>query len=92
MPQQETIITIGSLNEHGFLEIEPAKAARIFSIVPEEVEKAFSILQSLDPVGVGARNLTDCLLIQMRNKSEKHVLAYQIVENQLKDLAEKIVP
>ncbi|XJZ27944.1 hypothetical protein ACF5W4_03820 [Bacillota bacterium Lsc_1132] len=53
------------------MEIEPAIATRYFSVTIEEMEQAVHILQSLDQIGVGARNFVDCLLIQMRSKSGK---------------------
>ncbi|MCS6819763.1 MAG: RNA polymerase factor sigma-54 [Chitinophagales bacterium] len=49
----------------------------------EEVEKVLSFIQQLDPPGVGARNLQECLLIQLRRKPYKThstILALQIIE------------
>ncbi|MGJ7922054.1 RNA polymerase factor sigma-54 [Neobacillus sp. LXY-4] len=80
---------IGNLNHHGFLEIEPAIAARIFSIPLTEIEQVITILQSFEPIGVGARNLADCLLIQMRASTDYPSLAFLIVEKHLADLASK---
>lgn len=80
---------IGNLNQHGFLEMEPAIAARMFSVPLTEMEKEIQRLQSFDPIGVGARNLVDCLLIQLRERKQQQSLAYQIVKNHLDDLAAK---
>lgn len=80
---------IGNLNQHGFLEIEPAITARIFSVQLEEIEKVIKMLQSLDPIGVGARNLADCLLIQIRSQSHPHPLAFEMISHHLEDLAAK---
>ena len=80
---------IGDLNRYGFLEIEPAMAAKIMSVSLQEMENAISILQSLDPVGVGARNIRESLLIQMRVKTDYNPLAYVMVEKHLEDIAEK---
>ena len=80
---------IGDLNRHGFLEIEPAMAANIMSVSLQEMENALSILQSLDPVGVGARNIRESLLIQMRVQTDYNQLAYVMVEKHLEDIAEK---
>ena len=93
-PLQITILKflIGNLNQHGFLEIEPAIAARYFSVTDEEMENAIHLLQSLDPIGVGARNFVDCLLIQLRAQPQKHPLAHPIVVNYLEDLAAKRYP
>jgi RNA polymerase sigma-54 factor len=80
---------IGDLNRYGFLEIEPAMAAKIMSVSLQEMENTISILQSLDPVGVGARNIRESLLIQMRAQTDYNPLAYVMVENHLEDIAEK---
>ena len=80
---------IGDLNRYGFLEIEPAMAAKIMSVSLQEMENTISILQSLDPVGVGARNIRESLLIQMRVQTDYNQLAYVMVEKHLEDIAEK---
>ena len=80
---------IGDLNRYGFLEIEPAMAAKIMSVSLQEMENTISILQSLDPVGVGARNIRESLLIQMRAQTDYNQLAYVMVEKHLEDIAEK---
>lgn len=79
---------IGNINEQGYLEIEANIVAQIFSIPLNQVEDIISILQSFDPIGVGAKNLTDCLLIQLRARSDVKELVYIIVENHLNDIAE----
>ncbi|WP_338448943.1 RNA polymerase factor sigma-54 [Niallia oryzisoli] len=78
---------IGHLNQHGYLEIEPVNAAQILSVSMEEMEEAVFILQTLDPVGVGARNLKECLLIQTESQQDSHPLAYPIIEHHMEDLA-----
>lgn len=80
---------IGHLNRHGFLEVEPATAAALLSVSLEKMEYAISILQSLDPVGVGARSFKESLLIQMRVQSDYNQLAYVMVEQHLEDIAAK---
>ncbi len=46
----------------------------------EEVEEALAVVQSLDPAGVGARNLSECLALQLRRLGEGSALACRIVE------------
>lgn len=80
---------IGNLNDHGFLELDVHWTASHFSVPEEEIENMIQILQSLDPIGVGAKDLTDCLLIQLREHENHNELAYKIVKKHLADLAEK---
>jgi RNA polymerase sigma-54 factor len=80
---------IGNLNEYGFLELDANWTASHFSVSVEEIENMIQVLQSLDPIGVGAKDLTDCLLIQLREHENRNELAYKIVKKHLTDLAEK---
>lgn len=80
---------IGNINDNGYLEIEAETVACIFSVSINQVEELIGVLQSFDPVGVGAKNLKDCLLIQLRSMPDFHELAYLLVENNLEDVAEK---
>ncbi|WP_144527887.1 RNA polymerase factor sigma-54 [Peribacillus simplex] len=80
---------IGNLNEYGFLELDTNWTASHFSMSVEEIEKMIQVLQSLDPIGVGAKDLADCLLIQLREHEDRNELAVKIVKKHLTDLAEK---
>jgi RNA polymerase sigma-54 factor len=80
---------IGNLNESGYLTISETEAADILSTDVEKVEEMIWMLQTLEPVGVGARSLAECLLIQLKEQPEEHTVAMAIVEHHLEDLAEK---
>jgi len=90
-PTKEKMLSflIGNINHLGYLEIEPAFAARIFGVSLSEMEQVIGILQSLDPIGVGTRNLPQCLLLQISKRCDAHPLAAPIVKNHLDDLASK---
>ena len=57
----------------------------------EEVEKVLKIVQDLDPAGVGARNLSECLLIQLKRKEENkdRKLAIEILETSFNHFVKK---
>lgn len=57
---------VGNLDEHGFLSCSVNSAARDLDVPLERVERVLEALQRTGPVGVGARNLRECLLIQLR--------------------------
>jgi RNA polymerase sigma-54 factor len=52
----------------------------------EEFEAALGVIQSLDPAGVGARDLRECLLLQLREAKETGTLAYRFVDEGFADL------
>lgn len=53
---------------------------------PVEIESALAVVHGLDPPGVGARNLRECLLIQLRRLGREESLAYRIVNLHFDDL------
>lgn len=58
----------------------------------DELEKILEIIQSFDPAGIGARDLEECLLLQLERKNqkdEKVKLATKIVKTSMDDLAKK---
>ncbi len=51
-----------------------------------EVEEMLAILQKLDPPGVGARDLRECLLIQLREEGDTESLTFRLVQDAFPDL------
>ncbi len=56
---------IGNIDEDGYLRATSEEITAAGPYEPEEVEKAVKAIQSLDPIGVGARDLRECLLLQL---------------------------
>lgn len=59
---------------------------RLVPYQPEEVESALDVVQGLDPPGIAARDLRECLLIQLRRLRREDALAYRIVQERFDDL------
>jgi len=57
---------IGLLDEAGYLTVPLAEVARDLAVPLEQAERALAAVQSLDPTGVGARTLSECLALQAR--------------------------
>lgn len=64
------------LDERGFLDIEPASIARQLGVSCFDVEAAVRTLQSLEPAGIGARCLRECLLLQVERFPASEVPPY----------------
>ncbi|HEY7413314.1 MAG TPA: RNA polymerase sigma-54 factor, partial [Vicinamibacteria bacterium] len=58
---------IQNLDEDGMLRASLGEIANLGPYPPGEVEKALAVVQSLDPAGVAARDLTECLRLQLRH-------------------------
>lgn len=82
-----TEFIIGNLDGHGFLELSIAEICTECACSEEEAEGALRLVQSLDPAGIGARDLQESLLLQLDRLDEEDTLAVRIVEEHM-DLLE----
>jgi RNA polymerase sigma-54 factor len=58
----------------------------------EDLKSALELVQKLEPIGVGARDLKECLLIQMANSGEDMEFEQQLVEKYMDELLENHLP
>jgi len=75
---------IGNLDEDGYLSASLEEIATAGEHKPEHVEAALREVQSLDPAGVAARNLRECMLLQIESANGKGGVAWQVVSNHLR--------
>jgi len=80
---------IGNLNEDGFLTATIEEIAEIGQHQRADVEAALKLVQDFDPAGVAARDLRECLLIQLRGIGMERSCAGQIVSEHLQLLQNK---
>ncbi|MFQ5906144.1 MAG: RNA polymerase factor sigma-54 [bacterium] len=81
---------VDSLDDDGYLRsVTVEEIAEALDVELESVESALALVQSLDPPGVGARNLKECLLIQLRGRGKKDGIEVKIVNEHLNDLKNK---
>lgn len=68
LPEDRMICTalIDAVDETGYLRAEPAEVAQRLGCEIEDVEAVLGVLQGFDPVGVGARDLPECLALQLK--------------------------
>jgi RNA polymerase sigma-54 factor len=78
---------IESLDENGYLITTQEDMASILAVDMESVRDALSIIQSFEPFGVGAIDLKECLLIQLKYKDFHNEKIEAIVKNHLDDIA-----
>ena len=78
---------IGSLDDDGLFVEECAEIARIAGVAEATVERALEVVQQLDPPGVGARSVTEALLIQAEVIGVTNDILRAIIEEHLDDVA-----
>jgi len=81
---------IGNLNEDGYLMMSIDEICQdIGKYQRETVEETLRLIQKFDPIGVAARDLKECLLIQARSRGFKDSLFETIIKAHLENVANK---
>jgi RNA polymerase sigma-54 factor len=75
---------IGNLDENGYLTATLEEIAQAGQYSMEDIEEALTMVQEFDPPGVAARDLRECLLLQMKVLDPQNTLAHEIVSEHLK--------
>ncbi|OGP93034.1 MAG: RNA polymerase sigma-54 factor [Deltaproteobacteria bacterium RBG_16_47_11] len=83
---------IGNLDEDGYLKISLEDICSETNLPAELVERVLRKIQQFDPVGVAARDLKECLLIQLEQISPRDTLAEKIVSEHLSLLKNRNYP
>jgi RNA polymerase sigma-54 factor len=83
---------IGNLDDRGFLNTPVEELSLQHAIPIDKLREAKDLLISFDPVGVGADDLRECLLIQLERLGKRQSLAHRLVDMHLDDLANKRYP
>src|SRR5213594_2722363 len=85
-------LIVGNIDDNGFLQSTPEEMALNSGIPKEDFEKMLALIQSFYPSGVGARDLRECLLIQLRRGGKERSLEYKIVSEHMEDLGKRRFP
>jgi len=80
-------VLIGSIDDDGYLQLDLDGIIGVTPEFPEELfERIIGIIQGLDPAGVGARSLQECLLLQLRQQGKSESLEAVLVRDHLDKL------
>src|SRR4030081_3056648 len=85
-------LIIGNIDDNGFLQTTPEEMALNTGIPQEDFEHMLTLIQSFHPPGVGARDLRECLLIQLKREGRQNSLEYKIVADHMQDLGKRRFP
>jgi RNA polymerase sigma-54 factor len=83
---------VGSLDDRGFLTQTPADIALQTAIPLESVQAALKVLRALEPPGIGAQDLADCLLSQLIAKGRGGSLASRMIRDHFELLTRRRIP
>lgn len=85
-------LIIGNIDDNGFLQSTPEEMALNSGIPKEDFEKGLILIQGFYPPGVGARDLRECLLIQLKREGKEDTLEHKIVSEHMEDLGRRRFP
>ncbi|MGD8290817.1 MAG: RNA polymerase factor sigma-54 [Desulfobacterales bacterium] len=82
-------LIIGNLNKDGYLDVSVEEIELTSGFAVEKIEEILATIQTFDPIGVGARNLSECLLIQAKFLGLDDTIVIDIITNHLPQLEKK---
>ena len=85
-------LLIGNIDDVGVLTTTPEEISRNTGLEAEDLVRVLDVVQTFHPVGVGARDLRECLLIQLKRIGKEHSLEWKIASSHIEDLGKKRFP
>ena len=77
--KENLVLLIGSLDENGYLNESPSNLSLQLNIPYPQFLEALDMLKTFNPAGIGAKDLQECLLIQLIRKQKEDSLAHTII-------------
>src|SRR5436190_3138425 len=93
-PEQWPIaeMLIGNIDEYGYLKATIEELATSSGLPPEKILDVLKVIQTFDPPGVGARDLRECLMLQLERSGQQNTLEYRIVSDFMEALGKRRIP
>ncbi len=85
-------LIIGNIDDNGFIQTTPEEMSMNTGIAQEDFENILTLIQSFYPPGVGAVDLRECLLIQLKREGRQTSLEYKIISEHMQDLGKRRFP
>ncbi|MBI4654097.1 MAG: RNA polymerase factor sigma-54 [Nitrospirae bacterium] len=79
-------VIIGNLNEDGYIQASIEEIAKVADVDIDTAKRALSLIQGFDPPGVGAKNLQECLLLQLKLLNLDNTLVEKILTDGFTEL------
>lgn len=83
---------VGNIDDHGYLQSGTNELSFSTGIDAAEIEAVLRVVQSFNPPGVGARDLRECLLLQLERAERTQSLEYRIVRDHFEALGKRRFP
>jgi len=85
-------LLIGNIDDFGYLMATVEEIAATTQLPVEKISEVLKVIQAFDPAGVGARDLRECLLLQLERAGQAETLEYNIVRDFMEALGKRKIP
>jgi RNA polymerase sigma-54 factor len=83
---------IGNIDDYGYLKASVEELAASTGLPAERILAVLKVLQTFEPPGVGARDLRECLMLQLERSGQQNTLEYRIVDQFMEALGKRRIP
>jgi RNA polymerase sigma-54 factor len=83
---------IGNIDDYGYLKSSIEELSFATSIAADQIQEVLKIIQMFHPPGVGARDLRECLMLQLEREGRQKSLEYRIIDQCMEALGRRRVP
>lgn len=85
-------LIIGNIDDYGYLKASMEELTQTAGVAGDQVLQVLKTIQTFDPAGVGARDLRECLMLQLERDHQEESLEYRIVRDHMEALGKRRVP
>jgi RNA polymerase sigma-54 factor len=91
---QRTIaeLVIGNIDDYGYLKATVEEMAEANNLPVDKIVAVLKVIQTFEPPGVGARDLRECLLLQLERDGQQESIEYRIVRDHMEALGKRRIP
>lgn len=83
---------IGNIDDYGYFKATLEELSTSTGVPVEKISEVLSVVQTFDPPGVGARDLRECLMLQLERSRQENTLEYRIVRDYMEALGKRRIP
>ena len=85
-------LIIGNIDDYGYLKSSVEEISSSTGVPGELILEVLKVIQTFDPVGVGCRDLRECLMLQLERAGEAESLEYRIIRDHMEALGKRRIP
>jgi len=89
---QVGVMLVGNIDDYGYLQLKLEDIASSTGVPLEQLQEILKLIQGFHPPGVGARDLRECLLLQLERAGRTESLEYRIIRDHMESLGKRRLP